>query len=262
MNYLDKFRLNNKTAFVCGGLGLIGTEVSIALAQAGAKVIILDVNQKKWIRLSKSLSYGMDISFVRFNTKNTRNYKKDLKELFNKYGYPHIFVNMGYPKTKDWGNRLEDIEAHSWQKNIDLQLNSYCLITKEVAELMKERNIHGCIINYGSTYGIVAPDFSIYDGTDMTCPAAYSAIKGGIISFTRYIASYYGNNGIRVNCICPGGVYNNQPKAFVEKYNKKTLLGRMAKPEEIASATLFLVSDASSYITGSVMMVDGGWTAI
>ena len=262
MNYLNKFKLHNQTAFVCGGLGLIGIEVSTALAQAGAKVIILDINTTKWNELARYLSYDMDISFFKFNTTNPRTYRKTLKKVFNEHGYPSIFINMGYPKTKDWGNKLEDINILSWQKNVNLQLNSYCLLTKEVASFMKERKISGCIINYGSTYGVVAPDFSIYDGTGMTCPAAYSAIKGGIINFTRYIASYYGKYGIRVNCICPGGVYNKQPKAFVEKYNKKTLLGRMAKPEEIASATLFLASEASSYITGSILMVDGGWTAI
>ena len=134
-------------------------------------------------------------------------------------------------------------------------------MARDVAELMKVNGVKGNIITVGSIYGMVGPDFGVYSGTEMTMPAAYSAIKGGIINYSRYLATYYGDAGIRVNCICPGGVYNNQDSEFVRKYSERTPLGRMAKPEEIASSVLFLASDASSYVHGETFLVDGGWTS-
>lgn len=119
----------------------------------------------------------------------------------------------------------------------------------------------GSIISFGSIYGIVGPDFSIYDDTDLTMPAAYSAIKGGIIAFTKYLATYYAKYGVRVNAICPGGIYDKQSIKFVKKYEEKTPMKRMGKPAEIAGSVIFLASDASSYITGHILIVDGGWTA-
>ena len=127
-------------------------------------------------------------------------------------------------------------------------------------KIFKLKPENGSIINFGSIYGVVGPDFSIYQGTDMTVAAAYSAIKGGIISFTRYLATYYAKCGIRVNAICPGGIFDNQPQTFVKKYEKKTPMGRMGKAEEMVGPVIFLASDAASYVTGHILMVDGGWT--
>ncbi len=119
------------------------------------------------------------------------------------------------------------------------------------------------IINVGSLYGVRAPDFRIYEGeAEITTPASYSAIKGGVAVYSKYLAGYYAPQNVRVNVVCPGGVFNYQPESFVEKYSKKTSLGRMAKPEEVAGPITFLASDAASYITGVVLMVDGGWNAI
>jgi NAD(P)-dependent dehydrogenase (short-subunit alcohol dehydrogenase family) len=118
----------------------------------------------------------------------------------------------------------------------------------------------GVIINLASIYGVSAPDFSIYEGTEMTMPVAYSAIKAGIIALTKYIATYYGRYNVRANTISPGGIFDNQPKSFVEKYSGKTPLGRMGTPKEVASVVIFLASDGSSYITGQNLLVDGGWT--
>ena len=119
----------------------------------------------------------------------------------------------------------------------------------------------GTIINLASIYGGVAPDFSMYEGTEMTMPAAYSAIKGGIIALTKYIATYYARYQVRANVISPGGIFDNQQQAFVEKYSEKTPLGRMGTPFDVAGAVVFLASDASSYITGQNLIIDGGWTA-
>ena len=120
----------------------------------------------------------------------------------------------------------------------------------------------GVIINIASIYGIVGNDFSLYEDYDGTSPAAYSAIKGGVINFTRYLASYYGKKGIRVNCVSPGGILDNQPKSFISKYNSKVPLGRMGNPQDIAPSVSFLLSDEARYITGQNLIVDGGWTSI
>ena len=261
MNYIDKFRLKEKTALVCGGLGLIGKEISIALSDAGAKVLILDIDKKRFDS-SGEFYYGSNINFLNFDIRNVKNYKKQIDKISKDNGPIHILINAAYPKTKDWGVGFNKVKPGSWRENVEIQMNSTCLLTRDVAELMAKNKIQGSIVNFGSTYGVVGPDFDIYHKTDMTCPAAYSAIKGGIINFTRYAASYYGKYKIRINCLCPGGVFNNQPTTFVKEFEKRVPLNRMARPDEIAAATLFLASDASSYITGSIMMVDGGWTCI
>ena len=126
-----------------------------------------------------------------------------------------------------------------------------------------KNNLSGSIVNVASIYGVVGNDFTIYENTNgMTSPAAYSAIKGGVINFTKYLASYFGSYGIRVNAVSPGGIFNNQNKTFVEQFEYKVPLKRMAKPEEISPSITFLLSDESSYITGHNLIVDGGWTSI
>lgn len=264
IDYLFKFKLEGKVAAVCGGLGLIGKEVSIALAQAGAKVLVLDIDSAKGKNLEKEgVKERLKIQFIKFDISDVKNCDKEIKKIFTEHEPIHVWVNVAYPKTEDWGkDKLEDVKTESWQKNVDVQMNSYCLITRDVAELMRKNKIEGSIINYGSTYGVVGPDFEVYSGTEMTCAAPYAAIKGGIINFSRYSASYYGKYGIRINCLCPGGIFDNQNETFVKSYEKRTPLRRMGKPEEIAVATLFLASEASSYITGATFMVDGGWTCI
>jgi NAD(P)-dependent dehydrogenase (short-subunit alcohol dehydrogenase family) len=164
-------------------------------------------------------------------------------------------------KTKDWGTKFEDIPFESWQKNVDLQMNSVFLLCQKVLEVMKNQN-NGSIVNIASIYGVVGNDFTIYEGYGGTSPAAYSAIKGGVINFTRYLASYFGKYGIRVNCVSPGGIKDAQHPSFIERYEAKSPLKRMGNANEIAPAITFLLSDEASFITGHNLMVDGGWTAI
>ena len=121
---------------------------------------------------------------------------------------------------------------------------------------------YGSIVNIASIYGLVGPDFSIYEGTSMTMPAAYSAIKGGVINFTRYLASYYGSFDIRVNCVSPGGIFDKQSSSFVNNYESKVPLRRMGLPEDISPTVTFLLGQEASYITGQNIIIDGGWTAI
>jgi len=263
MDYLKKFRLDCKIVAVTGGLGLLGKEVSIAMAQAGAKVLVLDINREKGLTFEKeNKNKKLDIKFIEFDISDIKKLSENIKNLFSKYGKIDVWVNAAYPRTEDWKEDKEYTNEKSWIENVNIHLNSFCISTREIAELMKENKIRGSIINFGSIYGVVGPDFEIYVGTSMSNKAAYSAIKGGIINFSRYVASYYGKDGIRINALCPGGIFDNQNPVFVKNYEKRTPLRRMGKSEEIASAVLFLASEAASYITGTTFMVDGGWTCI
>ena len=119
----------------------------------------------------------------------------------------------------------------------------------------------GSIINFASIYGMVGPSWEVYDGTDMTMPSAYAAIKGGVLTMSRFLATYYGPSGVRCNCVSPGGIRDAQPDSFVKSYEGLTPLRRMGRPEDVVGATVFLASDAAGYITGHNLVVDGGWTA-
>ena len=262
-NYLDKFSLKDKVAFIAGGAGLIGSEVTKALASAGAITVILDVDREKGRLLANEIkSSGHKANYEFFNVTNIDKATKSLKSLLDKYKSIDIWVNLAYPKTKDWGEPVEKINLESWRKNVDMHLNSYAWLSREAAIVMKKKKIKGAIINFGSIYGLQGNDFTIYENTKMTSPMAYSAIKGGIINLSRYLASYFGKDGIRINNICPGGIFNNQGKTFVENYEKKVPLKRMGKAEEVASVVLFLASEAASYINGATIVVDGGWTIV
>lgn len=256
--FLKKFSLNNKIAVVTGGAGLIGTEITKALKEQGAFVYIAENNLENAKKLKDSLGDGVEAIYIDITSQQS--VEDAINAVIKENHSIDIWVNCAYPRTKDWGNKLEDIELESWRKNIDMHLNGYFLCCQKIFELMKKQG-SGNIINISSIYGVVAPTFSIYEGTNMTMPAAYSAIKAGIINFTRYLASYAGKYNIRVNAVCPGGVFDNQDPKFVEKYNHNTPLGRMAQPEEIAGPVVFLASEAASFITGEILMVDGGWTA-
>lgn len=259
--YSERFSLKNRTAYITGGAGLLGQEVTKALADAGARVIVLDVNKEKGSSLSSSLSkIGQEVFFEYFDVTDLKKINSKIDNLYKKYRKIDIWVNAAYPRTADWGNKVEDLSLDSWQKNVDMHLNSYSWVSRKVCLLMKKRG--GSLINFASIYGVVGNDFSVYKGTNMSSPMAYAAIKGGIVNLTRYLASYFGKYKVRVNTICPGGIFDNQNRIFVKNYSEKVPLKRLGNPDEIAGAVVFLASDAASYITGATLMIDGGWTAV
>lgn len=261
-NHLQKFSLKGKVAFVTGGAGLLGTAVTQALADARGKTVILDIDKERMRKLYQQLkSQGKDVETEVFDVTDLDHINQSIDNLHQKFGKIDVWVNTAYPKTSDWGNKVEELSLKSWQKNINIHLNSYSWISRKVCLIMRKQK-GGSLINFGSIYGVVGNDFTIYEGTEITSPMAYSAIKGGIINLGRYLASYFGQYNVRVNTVCPGGIFDKQNETFVKNYSKRTPLKRMGKTEEVACAVLFLASDASSYITGITLMVDGGWTAI
>lgn len=255
--YKDIFSCKNKVALVTGGCGLVGKEISSALADFDAKVYIADINEKEF-RLSWKENGAF--KFVRMDIGSEESVRKAFLKSGLKDNGLDILVNCAYPRTADWQNVFEDVSFQSWCSNLNSHLGGYFLCCQLAAEIMKKRR-RGSIINIASIYGMVAPDFSLYKGTEKTMPAAYAAIKAGIIGLSRYLATYYAQYNIRANVISPGGVFNSQDPGFVRKYKKKVPLARMAEPQDIAAAVVFLASGASNYITGINLPVDGGWTA-
>jgi NAD(P)-dependent dehydrogenase (short-subunit alcohol dehydrogenase family) len=184
------------------------------------------------------------------------------RDLADEAGGIDLWVNCAYPRTKSWGKSPDQDSPESWTENVTMQMTATCCAAEAAAAAMAVQGRGGAILNVASIYGMVGPDFAVYEGTAMTMPAAYSAIKGGLINHTRYLAARFGPYGVRVNVIAPGGVAAGQPDSFVSAYQARTPLQRMAEPEDIAGPALFLLSDAAAYVTGVVLPVDGGWTAI
>lgn len=264
LNYMNNFKVTNKVACIVGGLGLIGKEVVKALSSAGARTIILDVTKEKGIDFEDYINHqGYKASYENFDCSDLENIETNFSALLDKYDSFDIFINCSYPRTEDWAkNSFSDISLKSYRKNVDIHMNSYAWLAKLAADSMELQGKGGSIIQFGSTYGVVGQDLTVYEDTDMDENMTYAAIKGGITNLSRLMASYYGKFNIRVNTLCPGGIFDNQNPIFVKNYSNRVPLRRMGKPEEIASVVLFLASEAASYITGSTIMVDGGWTAI
>ncbi|HMN25280.1 MAG TPA: SDR family oxidoreductase [Ignavibacteriaceae bacterium] len=269
MNSLELFSLKNKIAIVTGALGLIGKNHCIALSEAGANVVVCDLDDIKCKDFAaslptKSIGVGVDIT-KKSSVENLRD--KTLKEfgkidiLVNNAAINDMFEN---PQAAAEQSMFENYPLEMWQQSLNVNVTGTFLCSQIIGtEMSKSKK--GSIINVASTYGIVGPDQSIYkkpDGTQSFYKsAAYPATKGAIISFTRFLAAYWGDKGVRVNTLSPGGVENNQDEYFINNYSTKTPLGRMAQPTDYKGAILFLASDASSYMTGANLIVDGGWTA-
>lgn len=242
------FELNNKIIVLTGSNGLLGKETVSVLEDQGAVVVGMDLS----FEIDRDDNYVVDIT-------DENSVNNAIKEIVKKHKSIDGWINNAYPRTSDWGNKLEDVPIESWRKNVDMHLNGYFICSRIALEQMKTQR-SGSLINMSSIYGHLAPDFSIYEGTQMTMPVAYSAIKGGINNLTRYLAAYYGPFSLRVNTVSPGGVLANQEVSFVKNYIKKVPLGRMAQPMDVIAVFCFLMADESSYITGQNFIVDGGWS--
>lgn len=243
--------LKNKIIIVTGGSGLIG------------KAIVNDIRHNGGIAINAEVGVKTDFhtGTLQMDITNDDSVQAGIDLVAAEYSRIDGMVNCAYPRTKDWGTKFENVNPDSWRANINMQLNSYFVCCQKVLKIMAEQN-GGSIVNIASIYGVVGNDFTLYEEYGGTSPAAYSAIKGGLINFTRYLASYYGRKGIRVNCVSPGGIFDNQHPSFVSKYEARVPMGRLGNPDDIAPAVSFLLSDEAKYITGQNLIVDGGWTCI
>lgn len=253
----DPFDLSGKVVLVAGGVGLLGEVICEALNARNATVIVGDVDAERGRELARTMDKG---AYERLDVTDPNSVKSVCSTILSEHGTIDALVNAAYPRNDNYGKPFEDVSIDDWHENVQLHLGGYYLVTREVALRMIDEEIEGSIVNFGSIYGMQAPDFSIYDGTSLTSPVEYSAIKGGILNLTRYLASYLGPKGIRVNAVSPGGVFDGQHEQFVKNYEENVPLGRMAQPDDVAGAVVYLISDAASYVSGHNLVVDGGWS--
>lgn len=254
----DCFDLSGSVALVTGGAGLLGRALCAALAEHGATVVVGDTAVQPGTELAATLDD--EAEFREFDITSEEEVKTTIRNVHDDHEGIDILVNSAYPRNENYGRRYEEVTFEDWRENLDLHLNGYFLTSHTASRLMMEDGIEGSIINVGSTYGVQAPDFSVYEGTDVTSPVEYAGIKGGIVNLTRYLASYLGGYGIRANTLSPGGIFDDQHPRFVEEYERRTPLDRMAEPDDFKGPVVFLASDASKYVTGHNLLVDGGWT--
>lgn len=245
--------LKEKVIIVTGGSGLIGKE------------ILKDIKKKDGIALNADINVETNLAECTLNLDitNKESIIDAINCVYNYFGRIDGLVNNAYPRTKDWGARFEDVELDSWAKNVEMQLNSTFFLCQQVLKIMSVQKA-GSIVNIASIYGVVGNDFTLYEEYGGTSPSAYSAIKGGVINFTRYLSSYFGPQNIRINCVSPGGILDEsqQQPSFIRRFKEKVPMRRMGNPDDIAPAVSFMLSDEAKYITGQNLVVDGGWTAI
>ena len=271
----EQLDLTGKNVVITGGAGFLGSYFAEGIAEMGGIPILVDMDQQNTEKATNILTdkghsafgYSLDIC-------NQKQVEETFSTIFSNHSHIDCLINgaaFAMKNLQDGGDDFfapfEDYLLSNWQMSIDVNLTGTFLITQIVGKLMKNAQ-KGSIINIASDVAIISPDHRIYeadvsmnyDGVDFNTPAAYSVSKAGILAFTRYLATYWARDGIRVNSISPAGVFRNQDSKFVEVLSSRIPLGRMAYPEELKGPIVFLCSDASSYITGSNLVVDGGRT--
>ncbi|MFZ3151853.1 MAG: SDR family oxidoreductase [Anaerolineaceae bacterium] len=271
-NVLDKFNLTGRTVIVTGGGGLLGKQFALALAQAGADVMLADlVIELAQAQVELIRSQGLSADAVAVNVIEPESTQNMVAKTLERFGRLDVLINSAALDPKfdpqhqgqQAANAFETYSLDSWRQALDVNLTGMFLASQAAVRPMLAQG-SGVIINICSTYGLNGPDQRIYarpDGSQSYKPVYYSVTKAGVLGFTRYLAAYYAGRNIRVNALTPGGVYNQHDEVFTQAYSSKTILGRMANLDEMSAAMLFLASDASTYMTGSNLVLDGGWTA-
>lgn len=256
----DLLDLTGRVAIVTGGAGLYGRHICEALAELGANVIVASRDLRECSSTANELvERGFVASGRALDLSNEASIQRLCDEVVAETGSIDVLVNNAVQRA---GGSIETATADDWSATSDVNSRGLFLMCKHAGAHMAARE-RGSIVNVGSIYGVVGADFSIYDGTAMTSPVSYAYDKAGMVGLTRYLASWYGRQGVRVNCLSPGGLRTpDQDPTFVAAYERRVPIGRMAGPEDIKGPVAFLASDASAYITGVNLLVDGGWTTI
>jgi NAD(P)-dependent dehydrogenase (short-subunit alcohol dehydrogenase family) len=262
MAILDRFSLQGRSALVTAGAGpLFGSSISEALAEAGATVITASRSLERNEQFADSLRQrGHDAHGLQLDIADMDSIDALHSEVIGRFGRLDVLVNSALSRGGHAGGLAEQT-PENWRIAADGDFAGLFRICQRFIGNMVEQG-RGSIINISSIYGVVSNDPTIYEGTAMRQPPSYNFVKAGMINFTRYLACYYGKQGVRANCISPGGYFDNQPQPFLEQYNRRVPLGRMLGNDDIQGAVVFLASDASNYVTGMNLMVDGGWTCL
>lgn len=268
----ELFSVQDRVVIITGGLGQLGRQFSLALADRGAKVAIFDVRADEPLLVERFGKRRKDSNLLFLSVDITKrdSIETALSRVNEKWGVPHALVNnagLDSPPnaTAEENGPFETYPEKSWDKVMEVNVKGIFLCCQVVGGQMAEAS-RGSIINICSTYGLVSPDQRIYEyrrkgGEAFFKPVAYSASKSAILNLTRYLATYWAGRNVKVNTLTFGGVFNNQDEQFLKNYCARTPLGRMAREDEYNGAIIFLVSDASSYMTGANLVIDGGWTA-
>ena len=271
---LDQFSLQGRVAVVTGGPGLLGKEFCRTLAEGGASVVVVDINAAAAQAVADGLNQaGYAALAAPTDVTDPLSVQRMVEVTLDRFGRLDVLVNSAALDPKFDPDALakgvpagsfEDYPLESWKSALDVNLTGMFLCCQAAVKPMLAQGKKGSIINICSTYGLVAPDQRLYqrDGRQTAYkPVYYSVTKAGVLGMTRYLATYYAGTEIRCNALTPGGVYNGHDDVFLKAYSARTVMGRMAHKDEMNGALLFLASDASSYMTGNNVVVDGGWTA-
>lgn len=269
---MDKFSLENRVALVTGGAGLLGRQFTRALGEAGASVVVADLDKAAAVTHADCLvSEGLQALPVGVDVRDPDSVAAMADTAVEAFGRLDILVNSAALDPKfdpqhqgdHTDNAFETYPLETWRQAMDVNLTGMFLACQAAVRHMLTQE-HGVIINICSTYGLGGPDQRIYErpeGPRQVKPVYYTVSKAGVLGLTKYLATYYAGKPIRVNALTPGGVYNDHDGVFLQAYSARTVMGRMAKPDEMSGAIVFLASEASSYMTGANLIVDGGWTA-
>jgi NAD(P)-dependent dehydrogenase (short-subunit alcohol dehydrogenase family) len=262
MPILDRFSLKGRVALITAGAGpLFGSSITEALAEAGATVITASRSLERNEQYADTLrQQGFDAHGMQLDIADMASIDALHEQVIGRFGRLDVLVNSALSRGGHAGGLAEQT-PENWRMAADGDFAGLFRICQKFISGMVEQG-RGSIINISSIYGVVSNDPTIYEGTTMRQPPSYNFVKAGMINFTRYLACYYGKQGVRANCISPGGYFDNQPGPFLEQYNRRVPLGRMLDNEDIKGAVVFLASDASNYVTGMNLMVDGGWTCL
>lgn len=250
--------MKNKNVLIVGAGGLLGTSVAKYLFDAGASLVCADIEPQAMQKrlLSSGLTPGERISLVELDVTN----ESQVKDFFQKSNELDGAVNATYPRNSQYGAHFYDVTLESFNANLSLHLGSAFLFMQQCAAWFEKYQRPFSLVNISSIYGVVAPKFDVYDGTAMTMPVEYAAIKSAIIHLNRYVASYVKDSNFRVNSVSPGGIFDHQPEQFLTRYRDNTLGKGMLEKQDLCGAIKFLLSDDARYINGQNLIVDDGFS--